>query len=49
MRDIATSEADRFLALLRPIERELEAYARRLVWASQDAPDAIQNAVLRTM
>lgn len=47
MRDTATSEADRFLALLRPIERELEAYGRRLVWEPQDAPDALQNAVLR--
>ena len=47
MRDTATSEADRFLALLRPIERELEIYGRRLVWEPQDAPDAIQNAVMR--
>jgi RNA polymerase sigma-70 factor (ECF subfamily) len=47
MRDTATSEADRFLALLRPIERDLETYGRRLVWEPQDAPDAIQNAVMR--
>jgi RNA polymerase sigma-70 factor (ECF subfamily) len=47
MRDTATSKADRFLALLKPIERDLETYGRRLVWQPQDAPDAIQNAVLR--
>jgi RNA polymerase sigma-70 factor (ECF subfamily) len=43
----AASDADRFLALLRPIERELEVYCRRLVWESQEAPDTMQNAVLR--
>jgi RNA polymerase sigma-70 factor (ECF subfamily) len=43
----ATADADRFLALLKPIERELETYARRLVWEPQEAPDALQNAVLR--
>jgi RNA polymerase sigma-70 factor (ECF subfamily) len=47
MRGTATSTADRFLALLRPIERDLETYGRRLVWEPQDAPDAIQNAVMR--
>ena len=47
MRETATSDADRFLALLRPIERDLETYARRLVWEPQEAPDALQNAVLR--
>ena len=47
MRQTATSDADRFLALLKPIERDLETYGRRLVWQPQDAPDAIQNAVLR--
>jgi RNA polymerase sigma-70 factor (ECF subfamily) len=41
------SEADRFLALLQPIERDLERYCRRLIWEPQDVPDAIQNAVLR--
>lgn len=39
--------AERFLGLLRPIERELELYARRLVWNREDAPDALQNAALR--
>src|SRR2546425_4382063 len=38
---------DRFLGLLKPIERDLETYCRRLIWAEQEAPDAIQNAVLR--
>jgi RNA polymerase sigma-70 factor (ECF subfamily) len=39
--------AERFLGLLRPIERELEVYCRRLVFEAADAPDAIQNTVLR--
>jgi len=47
MRGTAASTADRFLALLKPIERDLETYGRRLVWEPQDAPDAIQNAVMR--
>lgn len=47
MRGTVTSDADRFLALLRPIERELEIYARRLVWEPCDAPDALQNAAMR--
>jgi RNA polymerase sigma-70 factor (ECF subfamily) len=47
MRETATSDADRFLALLKPIERDLETYARRLIWEPQEAPDALQNSVLR--
>jgi RNA polymerase sigma-70 factor (ECF subfamily) len=47
MGETVTSESDRFLALLRPIERDLETYARRLMWEPQEAPDALQNAVLR--
>ena len=47
MRDYATTDAARFLALLRPIERDLERYCRRLVWEPQEAPDVLQNAVLR--
>ena len=39
--------ADRFLGLLRPIERDLEVYCRRLIFNSGDVGDAIQNAVLR--
>lgn len=41
------SRADRFLELLRPIERDLEVYCRRMIWQLSDAPDAVQNAVLR--
>ena len=44
---MATSDADRFLALLKPIERDLETYCRRLMWEPQEAPDALQNAVMR--
>lgn len=40
-----TDLTDAFLALLRPLRRELEVYCRRLVWNEHDAPDAIQNAV----
>jgi RNA polymerase sigma-70 factor, ECF subfamily len=47
MRETATSDADRFLALLKPIERDLETYCRRLMWEPQQAPDALQNAVMR--
>ncbi len=47
MRETATPAADRFLALLQPIERDLETYCRRLVWDPQEAPDALQNAVMR--
>jgi RNA polymerase sigma-70 factor (ECF subfamily) len=41
------AEPDRFLALLRPLERDLEVYCRRLIWDPEDVPDAVQNAVLR--
>src|SRR6266481_1428621 len=37
----------RFLDLLRPIQRELEVYGRRLVWVYSDAEDALQNAASR--
>src|SRR2546425_10316782 len=37
----------RFLSLLRPIERDLENYSRRLVFDRHDFEDALQNAVLR--
>ncbi|MGD0536301.1 MAG: sigma-70 family RNA polymerase sigma factor [Verrucomicrobiota bacterium] len=47
MHTTTTTEADRFLALLEPIERDLERYSRRLIWEPQEAPDALQNAVLR--
>ncbi len=42
-----TAAADRFIALLRPIERELEIYCRRMNWNANDVPDTLQNAVLR--
>src|SRR5208283_180651 len=41
------SNAERFLELLKPIQRDLENYCRRLIWEPQEAPDAIQNAVMR--
>lgn len=47
MRDTPPCDADRFLALLKPLERDLEVYCRRLIWEPQETPDAIQNAVLR--
>ena len=47
MRDEHQRAAERFLGLLRPIESDLEVYCRRLVFNAADAPDAIQNAVLR--
>jgi DNA-directed RNA polymerase specialized sigma24 family protein len=45
MRDEKQRAADRFLGLLRPIERDLELYCRRLIWNPPDVSDAIQNAV----
>ena len=47
MRETATSAADRFLALLQPIERDLETYCRRLMWDPQETADTLQNAVMR--
>jgi RNA polymerase sigma-70 factor (ECF subfamily) len=47
MNEMATGDADRFLALLKPIERDLETYCRRLVWEPQEAPDTLQNGVMR--
>src|SRR6266852_605653 len=37
----------RFLSLLRPIERDLENYSRRMVFDRRDFEDALQNAVVR--
>jgi RNA polymerase sigma-70 factor (ECF subfamily) len=45
--DLEKGDSDRFLALLKPIERDLETYCRRLVWEPQEAPDVLQNAVMR--
>jgi len=47
MGEMAIGDADRFLALLKPIERDLETYCRRLVWEPQEAPDTLQTAVMR--
>src|SRR5436309_10830682 len=46
MNEDQTDLAGSFLAVLRPIRRELEVYCRRLVWNEHDASDAIQNAVM---
>jgi len=42
-------QARRFLELLEPIEAELEAYARRMLWDGQETPDALHNALVRAM
>ena len=47
MSDIVQSTAEQFLTFLRPIERELQGYARRLLWEPQSLQDVLQNAVLR--
>ncbi len=47
MENPQSNSSDRFLALLRPIERELEVYCHRMIWETADVPDAIQNAVLQ--
>lgn len=38
---------ERFLSLLRPLEGDLEIYARRMVWRAEDVPDTLQNAAMR--
>lgn len=45
--DRQNATAERFLGLLRPIERDLESYCRRLIFNPDDVADAIQNAVVR--
>lgn len=47
MSEEPSSKQARFLDLLRPLERGLGNYARRLLWDPQDLPDALQNSVLR--
>jgi len=47
MNNEATAAGERFLELLRPLQRELEAYARRLLWEPQQVADVLQNAALR--
>lgn len=40
-------QREQFLGLLRPIERDLENYSRRMVFDRRDFEDTLQNAVLR--
>lgn len=47
MHGMVPEQAQRFLELLEPIEAGLEAYARRLLWDAQEAPDALHNALVR--
>jgi RNA polymerase sigma-70 factor (ECF subfamily) len=47
MRDETPMQAEKFLELLRPIERDLEIYCRRMIWDANDMNDTIQNAVWR--
>lgn len=47
MEENRTDSTESFLTLLRPIRRELEVYCRRLAWNREDAPDALQNAVMK--
>ena len=41
--------ANEFMELLRPIEPELQACARRLVWDLKDYPDALNNGLLKAV
>lgn len=43
----SANDAERFLALLKPIQGELERYCRRLIWEPQEVSDALQNAVTK--
>jgi RNA polymerase sigma-70 factor (ECF subfamily) len=45
----SSDQARQFLDLLRPIERELEAFARRLVWDPEEFRDALHNALARAI
>ena len=47
--DATSDQASQFLELLRPIEGELEAYCRRLIWDPQEARDALHNALARAI
>ncbi len=50
MNEKATDDpARQFLELLRPIEGELEAYCRRLIWDPQEMRDALHNALARAI
>jgi RNA polymerase sigma-70 factor (ECF subfamily) len=41
------NQSELFLEWLRPIQRDLEIYCRRLIWNPHEVPDAIHNAMLR--
>lgn len=47
--DPSSDSAARFLELLQPLEGELEAYCRRLVWDPQEVQDALHNALARAI
>jgi len=42
-----THRHSRFLDYLRPLQAELEGYARKMLWEPQQTADVLQNAVLR--
>ncbi|MGI8601459.1 MAG: RNA polymerase sigma factor [Verrucomicrobiales bacterium] len=42
-----TDRHTRFLEKLRPLQAELEGYARKMLWEPQETADALQNAALR--
>lgn len=47
MEAYSSNRSERFLSLLRPLERELEIYARRMTASTDLAGDALQNAVMK--
>jgi RNA polymerase sigma-70 factor, ECF subfamily len=47
--DSSANAAAEFLELLQPIQGELEAYCRRLIWDPQGVPDALHNALARAI
>jgi RNA polymerase sigma-70 factor, ECF subfamily len=49
MNRMGPDQAQRFLELLEPIEAELEAYARRMLWDPQETRDTLHNALARAM
>jgi RNA polymerase sigma-70 factor (ECF subfamily) len=46
---LPAEEIERFLEWLRPEQQDLENYGRRLLWDSQELPDAINNAMMRAI
>jgi len=41
--------ANEFMERLRPIQSELQNYARRMVWDAKDYPDALNNGLLKAV